>query len=471
MSGPFGSSQWMYASGGFYDFPISNSLRFEDGDSAYLNRTPSASNRRTWTWSGWVKRSTIITSNQNCFFGAWADDNNRFKMNFYQDKIEVVHVSGGTSYNFKITQLFRDVSAWYHIVLAVDTTQGTDTNRYKIYINGEQVTAFDNVAYPAQNFDGAVNSAIEHTHGESDGSANYLDGYLAEVNFIDGTALTPASFGELKNDIWIPKNTSGLTFGSQGFRLQFKQSGTGTASSSTIGADTSGNTNHWTSNNLVASDVVLDSPTNNFATLNPLHRNSATASNNPILTEGATVHTSTLADYWQTSIATIGVTSGKWYFEAKIQDSNTTLVAVGMGDEGDIQTWGVGNGYLGAGKSLSYGSGSSAYTHSNIIGIAVDVDNGKVYWAKDNTYINSGNPAGNANGTAIPTGGVSNGTYFLGVSGYKLNGHAVLQVNFGGYHANSLSSAATDANGYGTFEYAPPTGYYALCTKNLAEYG
>jgi hypothetical protein len=222
-------------------FDIDNSLRFNDDDSAYLSRTPTtAGNRKTWTWSGWVKRSTVVTSNQNCFFGAWTSSADRFKMNFYQDKIEAIHIAGNTSFNFKITQLLRDVSAWYHIVLAVDTTQSTSSDRYKIYINGTQVTVFDNVSYPSLNWEGTVNTTIEHTHGESDGSANYLDGYLAEVHFIDGTALDPTSFGETGDyGEWKAKKVSGLTYGTNGFYLDFSNINTTTiaATGGTITTD------------------------------------------------------------------------------------------------------------------------------------------------------------------------------------------------------------------------------------------
>ena len=464
-------------------YDIDNSLKLNSASSEYLYITRDASgsdwNRLLWTASMWVKHiptESSATSPKERLFGA-ADANSDFDIRFrgqplgFRNNSDVDGVG-----ELRTNALYRDYSAWMHIVAVWDTANGTAGNRMRLYVNGEEVTSFSTDTQPSQNeksiwgkkndgTDGDVVHTIGAYYNSSSGFAQGLNGYLAEIHWVEGAALAPTEFGEVDSasGIWKPKAYTG-SYGTNGFYLNFDDS-------SALGADSSGNSNNWSLNNIAAADQATDTPTNSFATLNPLHRNSATASNNPILTEGATVHTSTLADYWQTSIATIGVTSGKWYFEAKIQDSNTTLVAVGMGDEGDIQTWGVGNGYLGAGKSLSYGSGSSAYTHSNIIGIAVDVDNGKVYWAKDNTYINSGNPAGNANGTAIPTGGVSNGTYFLGVSGYKLNGHAVLQVNFGGYHANSLSSAATDANGYGTFEYAPPTGYYALCTKNLAEYG
>jgi len=242
MSGPFGSSQWMYASGGFYDFEISNSLRFNDGDSAYLTKTPSsASNQKTWTWSGWVKRG-IITTDQ-VFFGARALSTSTpyfyFGFNTSTDILAQNSNNAGALYT---TQKFRDTSAWYHIVYAVDTTQGTASNRVKVYVNGSQITDFGTENNPSQNVDTAINSTIAHWTGIITNGAGSrtdpIDGYMADVNFIDGAALTPSSFGELKNDIWIPKDTSGLTFGTNGYRLEFKQTGTGTASSSTIGADT-----------------------------------------------------------------------------------------------------------------------------------------------------------------------------------------------------------------------------------------
>ena len=448
-------------------FNIDHSLKVENDNREYIRWTNfsnqgSEARKKKFSMSLWCKRTElgrqqiIWSTSQNGYLGFDAGDT----VVWYQQY-------GGGQLGLRTTRVFRDTAAWYHFMIVVDTAQSTEANRVKMYVNGVQETVFGTPnSYPSQN---AQASNLYEQHlilGEWGGGSTGFSGYIAEYYFLSEIAASPTDLGEYDEDsgIWKPKAYDG-TISSPSHFLEFKDG-------SDLGTATSGLDGDYLEN-ITAADQATDTPTNNFAVLNFNHRNSGTSgfSNNPILTEGATVHTSTLADYWQTSIPTIGVTSGKWYFEAKIQDSNTTLVAVGMGDEGDIQTWGVNNGYLGAGKSLSYGSGSSAYTHSNIIGIAVDVDNGKVYWAKDNTYINSGNPAGNANGTAIPTGGVSNGTYFLGVSGYKLSGHAVWQVNFGGYTAMSISSAASDANGYGTFEYAPPSGYYAICTKNLAEYG
>ena len=448
-------------------FNIDNSLKFEDANNERLYRdNGNSGQKRTFTVSMWLKRTEL---GYNRIWGAGVSGNDAMTA-YFKDTDNIVWYDYGSSayrFNYRTNTKFRDTSAWYHLVFAVDTEQGTEANRVKLYVNGVEETSYSTQTEPSQNADTNWNFQGYKDIGSTIGENPQFSGYMSEVYMIDDQQLAPTAFGEFDEDsgIWKPKAYTG-TFGSVDTFLNFDNSGS-------LGADSSGNSNNYTLVNITAADQATDTPTNNFAVLNFNHRNSGTSgfSNNPILTEGATVHTSTLADYWQTSIATIGVTSGKWYFEAKIQDSNTTLVAAGMGDEGDIQDWGINNGYLGAGVSNSYSSGSSAYTHSNIIGIAVDVDNEKIYWAKDNTYINSGNPAGNANGTAFATGNEANGTYFLGVSGYKLSGHAVWQVNFGGYTAMSISSAASDANGYGTFEYAPPSGFYALCSKNLAEYG
>jgi len=451
-------------------YDVDNSLKFERANAEAIETTnQAAGNKKTWTFSAWIKR-TELSKDYHTVFGSGYT---AIKL-MEQDNIRVELYDGSNTRYADTANLLRDTAAFYHIVVALDSTDGTAADRVKIYINGVRVTSFSNTTYTNM----TQNDEFGLGYAGSAGSERYLrlgryfdgaegfSGYMSDVYYLNGTAEDADAFGETDEDsgIWKPKKYTGSGFGTQGFKYEFKDS-------SALGTDTSGEGHDANSLNAIAAiDQATDTPTNNFATLNPLQKFSGTASNNPILTEGATVHTSTLDDYWQTSIATIGVTSGKWYFEAKILDDTTPLVMVGVGDEGDIPTWGWGNGYLGAGKSVSYSSGSSAYTDSNVIGMAVDVDNGKVYWAKDNTYINSGNPAGNANGTALPTGGVSNGTYFIGVSGYK-DDAAVLQVNFGGYHANSLSSAASDANGYGTFEFAPPSGFYALCTKNLAEYG
>jgi len=261
MSGPFGSSQWMYKSGGY---EIDNSLRFNDDDSAYLSRTPSAGNRKTFTFSAWVKLSNTTDRG---LFGV-DDGNNCIKTK--NSAIQFEQYGGGTNYYIKTSALLRDFSAWYHIVGVWDTSNSTAADRIRLYINGERaaIAASD---MPALNAEHPINSDVEHRVGHDHANARYMDGYMGEVNFIDGQALTASSFGETDDDYghWKPIKYDG-SYGTNGFSLDFKSSGVGTASSSTVGADRSGNDNHWTSTNVAATDQVIDSPSNNFATLNPL---------------------------------------------------------------------------------------------------------------------------------------------------------------------------------------------------------
>jgi len=217
-----GSPQWMYASGEDA-FTIDQSLRFNDDDSAYLSWTPSsAGNRRTWTWSGWVKRGNLTdvyilntyTGTSSVNTGIWIED----------DKLKFYDYQGGVGYKFRLitTRLLRDPSAWMHIMCVLDTAETVEGDRAMIYINGIRETAFDTEDYPSLDFaDADVNNSVEHQIGQHDSGA-YLDGYLAEVNFIDGTALTPSSFGETGDyGEWKPIEVSGLTYGTNGFYLPF----------------------------------------------------------------------------------------------------------------------------------------------------------------------------------------------------------------------------------------------------------
>ena len=217
-----GSEQWMYSSGReFYDFPINQSLRFEDGDSAYLSRNVlSAGNRKTFTISCWVKRANLGL--QGVYSARQVKDDTTALIFESDDKLVFTdRPSNVRNIELRTNALFRDVGAWYHIVIKIDTTQATASDRAKMYVNGEEQTSFTTANYPSQNYDVAFwNNAYNHVIGYSQGnSPNYFDGYMADVNFIDGQALDPTSFGEFKSGIWIPKDTSGLTFGTNGFRL------------------------------------------------------------------------------------------------------------------------------------------------------------------------------------------------------------------------------------------------------------
>ena len=254
-------------------YEISNSLRFNDNDSAYLGRTPGSAGTsvQTWTWSGWAKRTTM--SGSQVLFGASNGDASQFvDITINGNNVfELDILDSNSTRTIRTTAAaFRDPSAWYHFVIVVDTTQSTDTNRLKLYVNGDEIaTSAGTGTFPNQNANTQVNATTGvHAIGRRQGSTDrYYDGYLTEINHVDGQALTPTSFGEEDaNGVWIPKKYSG-NYGTNGFFLQFKQTGT-SQNASGIGADTSGNTHHWTVNNLAAIDVNTDTPTNNFATMN-----------------------------------------------------------------------------------------------------------------------------------------------------------------------------------------------------------
>ena len=477
MSGPFGSSQWMYASGGFYDFPISNSLRFEDGDSAYLGFTPSsAGNRKTWTWSGWIKFSNLAGNLTMLSAGTSAGEKTVVSLYGPNGSIYFANAVGGVQANYyQTTRVFRDPSAWYHIVVAVDTTQSTASNRVKIYANNELTTNL--ITAIPQNDDTYLNSTSAHSLGRrTDSNDNYFSGYMADTCLIDGAALTPASFGETKNDIWIPKNTAGLTFGDEGWRLEYKQVGTGTASSTTIGADTSGNDNHWTSTNLVASDVVPDSPTNNFATLNPLSK----FTSNTTLAEGnlKANASNSGASNWGTTFSSIAIPStGKYYIEglAFINGGSGNSSHLGVLDSSSFSpsssnitySFTTGEGFDGIHASLYdntvqpvadgvLGTAVTGLTATTIdVMLAVDVDAGKVWAGYNGTWLNSGDPAAGSGEIATRTF-TANDVIAAGTSYNGTNDQGMF-TNFG--QDSSFAGAKTaqnnaDGNDIGDFYYA-----------------
>ena len=247
--------------GAFYEHQIAQSLRFEEGAGDHLQRTPSsAGNRKTWTWSCWFKytgRLGTNTGGDGVLFGADAGSGNYFHLRIRSSSTpyNAFGVDGSGIGSTTYSPLLRDQSAFYNFVFAMDTTQATDSNRFKFYINGTQITDLSASSYPSQNTDYAVNNTIEHQIGQLQyGSSTEMDGYMAEVTFVDGTALDASSFGETKNGIWIPKDTSGLTFGTNGFILKF-------ADTSAFGTDSSGQGNNWTTTSLVAANQSLESPT------------------------------------------------------------------------------------------------------------------------------------------------------------------------------------------------------------------
>ena len=471
-------------------YEVSNSLRFDNGSSDYLSRTPSStSNRKTWTWSAWVKRANI--SANHVMIGARIDANDNTFLRFNSDNTIYFKLKiGGTSKESYTNQLFRDSSAWYHVVLAVDTTQATESNRFKLYINGEQVTSFSSSAYPAQDADTPINSSSsEHRIGD-DETPNIFDGYMAEVVLVDGQQLDATSFGEFDSDtnIWKPINVSGLTFGTNGFYLEFKQTGT-SQNSSGLGADTSGNDNHFAVNNLTSIDQSTDTCTNNAVTFTDTH---PTASNFTISQGGLKIDKSGAGTFGLYG-SSIMLSSGKWYWEAKMTgDAGSDRTRVGLAAyESVTGTSSIQGSYSGfeftsttSGRfsitvdgTTTEIDGFNSYSTGDIIMFALDMDNTKLYVGKNGDWFNYSSSSTGGDPTS-GSGWVTNNATALAAPVTIYAGHAVgvsgsseLEFNFGATNTFTVSSGNSDGNGYGNFEYSVPSGYYAINTKNLAEYG
>ena len=471
-------------------YDIENSLRFNSADNAYLNRTPSSEgNKRTYTLSFWAK----ITAE----YGTDTSTNNFFtarNSGGYTSGIQQIsggHIqafiysdTGGEGYKLRLVTnaAYYDPAAWYHFVLAVDTTQGTASNRAKLYVNGSQVSSFSTETYPDQNFDSHINDDVPHYMGNKDGSNDDYEGHLAEFYLIDGTQYAASNFGETDdNGVWIPKETTGLSFGTNGFFMEFQQTGT-SANSSGKGADTSGQDNHYDDNNMTAEDITVDTPTNNFATLNPLNIRQGigtTFQEGNCQVKSATSGSSTAGAF--STIA--GLKSGKWYAEFKptVVGTNATM-RFGIEDTDFNAADGLCNVAASAyasngnkGRNATDTSHGDSYDDDDIIGVAVDLDNGAIYFSKNGTWQNSSDPESGSSKTGaaytdiltiLPTGGYMFAFNFV----YNNSQQEIIQANFGN-PIFSISSGNSDGNGYGNFEYAVPSGYYALCTKNLAEFG
>jgi hypothetical protein len=437
---------------------ISRSLRFNSSDSAYLSRTPaSAGNRKTWTWAGWVKLALTATNGMiwTCLRPGGGEGGGIYFTS--ANRIDVYEWNGGSvNWRAQTSALYRDVAAWFHLVVTLDTTQATSSNRLRLYINGSEVTAFNSVTYPSQNYDAFLNNNVAHSIGREASGAFYFNGYLADIYFIDGQALTPSSFTETDATTGqlIPKAFSG-SYGSQGWHLEFADNSSNTAT--TLGKDTSGNGNNWTPNNLsvtagAGNDSLVDVPTNgsqtdtgvggevrgNYCTLNPLVKASTTTLSNGNLDASFSG--------WQSTFGTIAYPkTGKWYYEFApgnvdglpgIADVTANLQsATGTFFTGAILAYA----YYGSGnKSLGPTNTQSAYgatfTTGDVIGVAFDADAGTLVFYKN---------------------GVSQGTAFSGLTGSYIP--AVGQAG-GGVVVNF---------GQRPFAYTAPSGFKALNTANL----
>ena len=473
-------------------YDIDNSVKMEADNSEYLSRVLSSSgNRRTFTISTWRKRSELgdMQTMYSCNVSGQEGTLLRFATEnaSYPDAIQIDIGAVGTNSRSYTSSLYRDTSAWYHVVLAVDTTQSTATDRFKLYVNGVLITDYASRNNPAQNFDTsnnhAANSNTQHVGAYTTGGQVYgkASGYTADTYHIDGQALAPTEFGEYDEDsgIWKPKEYTG-TYGTNGFFLDFSDS-------ANLGDDASGNANNFTENNIAAADQATDTPTNNFVTWLSNGTIFNNGSDNMLFNEGGTRMKRGGGTGWTTHYANMAASSGKWYFEHESVGANNTMMGAIPVDGTTDNSSGRNNHYLGnvAGHGVGYqfvdryiyqnGSyflnGGSNPNSGTIVQVALDLDNGKIYFGLDNTWLNQqtgSNPSTGSNGLSL-AGWSSDQMWMFAGSSYNPNVNQ--STNFGGYTEMSISSAANDENGYGTFEYAPPTGFLAMCSKNLAEYG
>ena len=430
-----------------------NSLRFNSGSSDYLNRTPATNgNRQLWTFSAWVKLSNLT------LFRAFLQvDTDAADVIYFTNTDTIRLVFAGNSVDVSTTAVFRDVSAWYHLVLNYNGTT------LKLWVNG--------VEY--------ISTAMSGNTKLNDSSyVHYLignfkwDGYMSEVNFIDAQALDASYFGEFNSatGIWTPVAYSG-SFGTNGFNLKFENA-------ADLGEDSSTNGNDFTVNNLTSIDQTTDLATNNFATLNTLN---VPTSNAPTFSEGnlKTVTNGVDGNFGGTS--TIGISQGKWYAEFKFISTTAGML---VGVTGDPSNDARLNNYTGEnilgysvysanGNKYNNASNSAfgvSWTTNDIIGVALDLDNHKIYFHKNGVYMNSGDPTSGATGTGSAFNLTTGYDYFFSVSDGSSGDSSTIDANFGN-PPFTISSGNADANGFGNFEYSVPSGYYALNTYNLNQLG
>jgi len=441
--------------------------------NTYLSRTSgSPTNALKWTYSFWVKISSLSTVDDTFLLDFNTDDNNRSNIGFNGSQQLVVYekVSGSTSQLFTSNRLFRDSSAWMHIVVSCDRTLSTAGDRTKIYINGVQETSWSSQTNPAQNTTGIINTAVSTLIGKYSQNTYYFDGSLTHVHFVDGTAYAASTFGESDSvsGIWKPKTAPSVTYGTNGFFLKFENSGA-------MGTDSSGNTNTFTVSGNLTQNV--DTASNNFATLNPLVSRKGT------LTNGNLTHEGSGATAPNNVISSLGVTSGKFYIEAKIITANN-YNGFGVVTEKNPYV-NSGTDYLSnSNDALMYvysdiyrGGGTISGTYAtlatnDIVQIAIDADNKFLYFGVNGTWQNSSDPTSGATGTGalnMTTYLGSDVTFFVAAETGGASNTRKIEFNFGqGYFGTTaVASAGTAPSEGGIFEYNCPNGYQSLCTKGI----
>jgi len=440
--------------------------------SANLSKTPgSAGNRKKFNFSFWIKGNDFVSDYM--FFSSSGSTESSILFDS-SSRLEYYEYNGSS----KTTQIttnrfFRDPSAWYHIVISVDTTQNTSSDRVKIYVNGTQETSLANSTYSAQDFQSLFNNTTTQYIGSNASSGNF-DGSMTHIHFNDGYTYDASTFGETDSTsgIWKPKTLPSVTYGSNGYFLKFENSGA-------MGTDSSGNSNTYAVGGTITQNV--DTPSNNFSTLNPLHKgNTLTgfsfANSNNTVTFGSTSYPYTFS--------TQAVSSGKWYAEFKAAANATTVgIGISAGEKStyfshsqyDYAYYGY-NGNIQSNQAASPAGYGSALSNNDILGVAMDLDNNKLYFSINGTFQNSGVPTSGSTGTGAKSISASSstptGVYHFSVGDQNTQAGSV-QCNFGSgfFGTTAVASANADGNGFGAFEYAVPSGYYALCTKNIKEFG
>ena len=435
-----GSANLLMLGGGAQAYQIEQSLRFDGAAELYW--TPSsAGNRDTWTWSAWIKLSKPHDGTNQCIFSAYTSGNNdstQLSINFpgtYNSVADTL-TCGLYSQTAKTTNArYRDYSAWYHVVVVREKGASTTTDGMRFYINNERVDidAYDHLLSATT----AVNNNITHRIGEFNNYNRHFHGYMAEVHFLDGTAVTDAEdFGEFDdNGVWRPIEYTG-SHGTNGFYLTFDPTAT-----NGIGHDHSGNGNNWTASGFTTSgtgtDVMDDTPTNNWCTMNPLDNR---YSSNTLSDGNLKVATPVGANYAPAK-STFGVSSGKWYWECNADAQTSVGILQGEAADNYLSGQSIAAGYVSDGrifKNSSVQTNVATFTATDTLGFALDLDNLTIAFYKNNTLV--------ATVTALTAG-----TYFVAGGDQSSTAAYVLTFNFG----------------QRAFAYTPPTGFKALNTANL----
>ena len=448
-------------------YNVGNSIRL-DGTDDHFSKTLSqaGTSNKAFTFSCWIKRSKRNSDVPRLIHmgGTGGSPTHYISVRFRDDqngRLSFYTEAGGGGFQLNTNRLFRDTTGWMHIVVAVNSADSTESNRQRMYVNGVEETSFSSTTAMSLNSNLGFNDSSDVIYlFRKQQDTDHFPGYACEVAFIDGQQLAPTAFGEFDEDsptIWKPIDfKNDVTFGTNGFYLEFKDS-------SDLGADTSGNGNDLNTSLAGATSQSTDTCTNNFATLNSLFA----TQDSGVISKGNTIYTAS-ANAWGGSGSTIGLSQGKWYFEAQIND-NAGGHFFGVIDEtanvnnNPHQRTGSTFYYSGSGGQMyKDGSGSGSYGTfgaSDIAGVALNLDDDEITIYK--------------NGSAIVTDfalSTTKNTLFVWVMGYN-SGSDLVKVNFGGTPPFSISSGNSDANGYGNFEYSVPSGYYSINTKNLAEFG